>query len=221
VNDHLVQPEAMIFDLDGTLFKTETSIIPAYHAAFEQLRQEGLFSGETPPDERILGSLGMLLEQIWENVMPEASQETRSRADELLLHYQVEGLKKGIGELYPEVESTLKELHQRGIRLFTASNGLETYVKKVIEYKGLSSLFEGLYTAGEFNTRSKVDLVRLLLERYRIGSAWMIGDRSSDVEAGKENGLTVIGCNYGGFSKPDELEGSNVIITSFSELASL
>lgn len=211
-------PEAIIFDVDGTLFKTETSILPAYHATFEQLRQEGLYSGETPPDERILGSLGMLLEQIWEKVMPGASQEMRNRADELLLYYQVEGLKKGEGELYPGVQSTLEQLHQKGVRLFTASNGLEGYVKNVIKYKGLSSLFEGLYSAGEFKTRSKVDLVRLLLERYQISSAWMVGDRSSDVEAGKENGLTVIGCNYAGFSNEGELEGSDTVISSFAEL---
>ncbi|UUZ93287.1 hypothetical protein LJK87_00265 [Paenibacillus sp. P25] len=30
----------------------------------------------------------------------------------------------------------------------------------------------------------------------------MVGDRSSDVEAGRANGLFVVGCDYAGFRKP-------------------
>ncbi len=52
------KPEAMIFDLDGTLFQTETLLLPAYYATFDQLRKEGLFQGETPPEKHILGALG-------------------------------------------------------------------------------------------------------------------------------------------------------------------
>jgi phosphoglycolate phosphatase len=211
-------PEAMLFDLDGTLFRTETLLLAAYDKAFDQLRLEGLHSGPTPPEERILGSLGMLLEQIWQRVMPEASMETRRRADVLLLQYQMAGLEQGDGVLYEGVEATLKELHSRGIRLFVASNGIEEYVRSVIEARGLGSLFEGLYSAGEFKTKSKVDLVKLLLKRYDIKSAWMVGDRSSDVEAGLKNGLTVVGCDYAGFRNKGELEGSHIRIQNFSEL---
>jgi phosphoglycolate phosphatase-like HAD superfamily hydrolase len=214
----MTQPEAMLFDLDGTLFRTETLLLPAYHASFDQLRREGLYSGETPPEERILGALGMLLEHIWERVMPETGLEARQRMDVLLLQYQLEGLQQGSGILYEGVEATLKELHARGIRLFVASNGLENYVKNVIEARGLGLVFEGLYSAGEYQTRSKVDLVRLLLEKYNIKSAWMVGDRSSDVEAGLKNGLTVVGCDYAGFGKDDELKGSHIRIQSFPEL---
>lgn len=215
------QPEAMIFDLDGTLFKTETLLLPAYYATFDQMRQEGIYAGATPPDERILGSLGMLLEYIWERVIPGSSNTVRRRADELLLQYQLDGLKQGLGELYPGVEAALQELHFRGVKLFVASNGLEQYVKEVVRHKGLSPLFVDLYSAGQYQTRSKVDLVRGLLDRYGIRSAWMVGDRSSDVEAGRENNLMVVGCDYAGFRKADELDNADRIITDFSQLLDL
>jgi phosphoglycolate phosphatase len=211
-------PEAMIFDMDGTLFRTETLLLPAYHAAFDQLKQEGLYRGETPPEELILGALGMLLEHIWDRVMPESSPEARRRVDELLLQYQMDGLLQGDGVLYEGVEETLRELHNRGIRLFVASNGLEDYVKQVAYAKGLGPLFEGLYSAGEYKTKSKIDLVSLLMNKHNISSAWMVGDRSSDVEAGLQNGLTVVGCDYAGFGKESELEGSHIVIRSFAEL---
>lgn len=212
------RPDGMLFDLDGTLFRTETVLLPAYHAAFEALRKEGLYEGETPPDERILGSLGMLLEQIWQRVIPDSPEQTRRRADELLLKYQLEELKAGRGELYPNVKTTLEALRGLGVRLFVASNGLEAYVKGVVVAHGLSGLFEGLYSAGEFKTRSKVELVRLALDRHHLQTAWMVGDRSSDVEAGKKNGLTVVGCDYAGFGAAHELEGSDILITDFSDL---
>lgn len=215
------KPEAMIFDLDGTLFQTETLLLPAYHAMFDTLKAEGTYTGETPDESLILGSLGMLLEQIWQRVMPDADIQVHRRADELLLQYQIDRLRGGEGQMYEEVAATLAELRRQGIRLFVASNGLEAYVKGVIEQKELAPLFEGLYSAGEFQTRSKVDLVRRLMETYGVNTAWMVGDRSSDVEAGLENGLTVIGCDYAGFRKEGELEGAHAVISKFSDLLTL
>lgn len=220
---HKQKPDALIFDLDGTLFQTETLLLPAYHATFEQLRMEGLYCGETPPEQHILSGLGMLLDQIWEMIMPETEEKVHRRADELLLNYQLEGLARGEGALYEGVAQTLTVLRKQGIRLFIASNGLEDYVKRVIQNKGLLSLFEtgGLYSAGEHKTRSKVDLVRKLMQEHNVAHAWMVGDRSSDVEAGHANGLFVVGCDYAGFRKTGELDRADVRIRRFDELLDL
>ncbi|OME90861.1 MULTISPECIES: HAD family hydrolase [Paenibacillus] len=217
----LIKPEAMIFDMDGTLFQTETLLLPAYHKLFDILREEGHYEGETPDEELMLGCLGMLLEDIWKIVMPNGTSAAHRRADELLLQLELEGLNNEAAVLYPEVKETLEELHRRGVRLFVASNGLEHYVKGIAEARGIMSLFEGVYSAGEHGTASKVDLVRLLLDEHDIRDAWMVGDRSSDVEAGKENGQTVIGCHYAGFGGEQELKGSDVVIHSFSHLLKL
>lgn len=214
------RPEAMIFDLDGTLFQTETLLLPAYHATFAQLRAEGKYNGETPPEQHILGALGMMVEHIWREVMPEADESVLRRAEELLTAYQLEGLARGEGALYDDVADTLKELSALGIRLFVASNGLEPYVRGVIRSQGLEPLFEeeGLYSAGQYRTRSKVDLVKLLLEKHGITEAWMVGDRSSDVEAGHRNGLFTVGCDYASFGKPGELDRADARIESFRQL---
>lgn len=215
------KPEAMIFDMDGTLFQTESLLIPAYHATFDQMRKEGTFTGSTPDEAVIIGCLGMLLPEIWRRVLPEAEETVRRRADELFIRYELDYLQKGYGELYPGVADTLARLQEAGIRLFVASNGLEEYVRGVARVMGIGSLFEELYSAGEHRTSSKVELVRLLLERHAVASAWMVGDRSSDVEAGLKNGLIVIGCDYAGFGDGSELAGSHVRIRSFAELAGL
>ncbi|WP_237690909.1 HAD family hydrolase [Paenibacillus caui] len=218
---HLSKPQAMVFDMDGTLFKTETLLLPAYYQVFDRLREEGLYKGETPPEERILGSLGMLLEEIWKIVMPDEDLAVHRRADELLLEMELKGLKEENTELYPQVAKTLHRLKERGVALFVASNGLEHYVKGIAEAHGIASLLGGLYSAGEYQTRSKVDLLHLLMDRHHLDHVWMVGDRSSDVEAGKKNGQTAIGCNYAGFGNEDELKGADAVITSFDQLLSL
>lgn len=217
----LKKPEAMIFDMDGTLFQTESLLIPVYHRLFDILREEGHHEGPTPPDELMLGCLGMLLPDIWNKVIPNATDEAKARADELLLQLELEDLKAGSGVLYPGVKETLQELHSRGVKLFVASNGLEHYVKEIAGIHGIAEWFDDLYSAGEFSTASKVDLVKLLLDKHQIKNAWMVGDRSSDVEAGVKNGQTVIGCAYAGFGNEDELKGSNAYINDFTELLEL
>ncbi|MGO4181621.1 HAD family hydrolase [Paenibacillus sp. MCAF9] len=217
----LRKPEAVIFDMDGTLFETDKLLVPVHHRVFETLREEGLYEHETPPVERLLSCLGMLLEDIWRKVMPDSTEAARKRADVLLLQYEREGLERGEGELYPFVEKTLRELHSRGIKLFVASNGLEEYVKGVAEFKGIAPLFDGLYSAGEYETSTKVDLVARLLKDHNIQSAWMVGDRSSDVEAGKGNGLQTIGCAYATYGRASEIEGADVLINDFRELLPL
>lgn len=212
----------MIFDLDGTLFQTDTLLIPAYERTFEQLKAEGKFSGDVPSVQIMIGALGNLLLDIWKKLLPDASEKMIREADELLLMHQLQGLENGEGNLFPDVEHVLARLKQDGIRLFIGSNGLEPYVKGVLKNKKLDHMFEGIYSAGEYRTQSKIELVRLLLQRHHIDHAWMVGDRTSDVEAGKANGLTVIGCDYAGFGNAKrELQEADHIITRFSDLLTL
>lgn len=215
------QPDAMVFDLDGTLFRTETLLETVHRRLFATLREEGLYTQPAPPPERLYGSLGMLLEDIWKRVMPDSSPAARARANELLLQYELEELAAGRGQLYEGVPETLRELKRRGVRLFVASNGLGPYVRSVVESKGIGDLFAGLYSAGEHGTASKADLVRLLMEEHGVSDAWMVGDRSSDVEAGRRNGLFVVGCDYAGFARGGELDGADVVIRRFAGLLDL
>ncbi|REK75835.1 HAD family hydrolase [Paenibacillus paeoniae] len=218
------RPDAVIFDMDGTLFETDKLLIPVHERVFRTLREEGLYVEEAPPAERLLSCLGMLLDDIWREIMPGSSEAARRRADELLLQYELEGLLAGEGALYPYVEETLQQLKEDGVKLFVASNGLEGYVKGVAEQKGIASLFDGVYSAGEYNTASKVDLVARLLQDHHLdfpASIWMVGDRSSDVEAGRGNGLKTIGCAYARYGRASELEDADVQINDFRELLEL
>lgn len=209
--------EAVILDVDGTLFQTEKIALPAFRQTFERLQQELLYDGEVPSDDKILSVLGMTIPEVWETLLPNASMEIRDRANEWLAHLEIRMMEDGQGKLYPHVEATLHALHQRGVHLYTASNGEQRYVETVIATQGLTPLFAKLYCAGAYKTEDKADLVKLLLDDLGHRNAVMVGDRQSDIRAGRANGLFTIGCQFG-FAKPHELDGADRLIDSFDQL---
>lgn len=213
-------PCAVIFDMDGTLFRTEEVAIPAFKKTFQQLKKEGLFEGEVPSDNKLTSVFGMTLKEIWDELLPGCADDVKEKADQIMLREEMKALKEGKASLYPEVKETLSKLKERGVSLFVASNGLEEYIKAVCDHFQITDWFEDLYSAGRFQTDSKVQLVAKLLADYSIEKGAMVGDRDSDIEAGKENDLFTVGCAFG-FSKKGELANADVIVDRFSDVFSV
>lgn len=208
---------AVLFDMDGTLLQTEKLAVPAFQKTFEDLREQKLWDGQTPDEDKLTNVLGMTIAQLWETLLPEANEKTRMIADRLLLENEIALLQQGVTDLYPGVREQLQQLHDKGIALFVASNGREEYIDAICEHFSIKQLFTDLYSAGRFQTKSKNDLVAKLLKEYRVENGVMVGDRHSDVEAGKTNGLFTIGCDFG-FARPGELDGADIVIHDFTEL---
>ncbi|MGZ4107912.1 MAG: HAD family hydrolase [Tumebacillaceae bacterium] len=209
--------EAVIFDVDGTLFQTEKVAIPAFKRTFEALKQKGLYHGDIPSEDKITSVFGMTIPELWETLLPDASMDVRDQANELLAHEELTSLENGVGEPYPGVKETLQCLKDEGYKIYTASNGEERYVATVIEALGLNDYFTRLYSAGEYKTEKKEDLVALLLKQENITRAVMIGDRRSDITAGLANNLHTVGCDFG-FAKDGELKDAHDLIQSFDDL---
>ncbi|MBA4495851.1 HAD family hydrolase [Paenactinomyces guangxiensis] len=216
--------KAIIFDLDGTLFQTEKVAVPAFQETFRYLKEKGRYSGPAPSVMEIQSVFGLTHDEIWQKLMPGADPLTKAEADRIMLEKELELLEQGKGELFPEVEETLRKLQRAGWGLFIASNGVGPYVRGALESKGIIDLFQDIYTAGDHETKSKVDLVRICKQNAGITEGYMVGDRSSDVKAGRENNLTVIGCRYAGFPRfgeEDELAVADYKIEAFKDLLTI
>jgi len=208
--------DAIIFDFDGTLFQTEKLAIPSFKQTFEQLQEEG-YDIKVPSESDMLSVIGMTLEEIWNKLLPHLSTEVHEMANRYMLYNEIKGVKEKVGALYPGVVDTLNDLKNNGYRLFIASNGLKEYIKAVSEAFRIAEYFEAIYTAGEFHTETKIELAKRLIKDYSIKKAIMVGDRKSDVDAGRANQLYVVGCNFG-FSSLDELNDADIMIEHFSQL---
>ena len=55
------------------------------------------------------------------------------------------------------------------------------------------------------------------MNKYDIKEAAIVGDRLSDINAAKDNGLFAIGCNFD-FAQEDELVQADIVIDDLMEL---
>ncbi len=180
-----------IFDLDGTLFRSETVTVPAVKDAFKKF-------GLSPPSKRlILSGIGKVTERFYKELLLNHDEsfipliKVESSKNELLF------LKQGKGRLYAGVKKVLKELKHRGIPLGLASNSNQRYFRGVIHAFALSTFFEQTICAGDREGFRKKELVKIVKDALGVETSIVVGDREEDIMAAKANGLQSIGCLYG------------------------
>ena len=178
----------VIFDLDGTLFRTETVDIDAFNGAF---RQNG-FAERTA--EEILSMIGVPLEGICTGLLRTNDRHVINKIKSDVIKLE-DILIEEKGELYPGVIDFLKRLKQAGFTLCICSNGNEEYVLKIAEKFRLPDYFGTIWFEKAGITKSNA--VGILKEKYQADKFIMVGDRSSDINAATDNGGVSIGALYG------------------------
>lgn len=192
----------VVFDLDGTLNKTETFAVPSI---LDGLKDYGIthFSasdimetfGEIDEDTNKLffGSRHKeLAYEFWKKV--EYYQETRY---------------KDKFNTYDGVIELLISLKEKGYLLSICSNADINYIElvckrlKLIEYMDfLQPLVLG---------KTKNDTLGMLLEKVKPDKSIMVGDRYFDMEAARTNRIPFIGCEYG-FARESELDKGDILV---------
>ncbi|MGF7398337.1 HAD family hydrolase [Thermoanaerobacterium thermosaccharolyticum] len=212
----------LLFDFDGTLFKTDTIAVPAYRKVFSMLKENGLYKGEIPSEEEVKNVMGMTSEFIYNRLMPGSTNNEKNIVRNFVIQEEISLVKTGYGELYPHVYDTLSYLFYSNYIMYVASNGMLEYVKAISESMNIIGFLKKIYTSYDYNINKKDELVSMILEKENIPKnyAYMIGDRELDIIAGKSNNLKVIGCRYG-YANKDELNDADIIIDNFNELCSL
>lgn len=208
--------QAVIFDMDGTLFRTETILERALDEVFERLRNEGQWQGATPIDT-YRNIMGVPLPVVWETLLPYHETAVREATDTYFLMRLVENIKSGNGALYPGVTELLEQLSAMGHTIFIASNGLILYLEAIVSHYGLNRWVTETYSIEQIETLNKGDLVAQIVAKYDIQDGFVVGDRLSDILAAKANGLIAIGCRFD-FSQDDELKQADHIIDGLAEI---
>ena len=210
--------ELWLFDMDGTLFRSEQVAVPCFHSILARMRAAGMDAPAQVADGRILATLGLTHDRIWRELLgrPLAKSE-QEQADAWLLAEEVAAIRAGRGALYDGVPETLAALRADGAVLAVASNGQQAYIEAIAQYFGLDRLFAGLFSAAGCRVDSKVELVRIALSRHPHARGFMVGDRFTDIEAGLQNGLYTIGCAFG-FAQAGEFAGAVRVVRQFAEI---
>ena len=207
-----MKPESLIFDIDGTLWDSRALVAEGYN---EVLNREGYPELCVDPED-LKKLFGKTMTEIADILLATVPEEKRYGIMDQCMEV-------GDGKLlddpcdigYPGVVETLEELSKR-YRLFIVSNSQCGYPETTMDKLGIGHLIEGHMCFGDTGT-DKGTTIRILMEKYGIGSAVYIGDTQGDYEASCNAGLPFVWVSYG-FGVP---EGYAYKADSFPELAEI
>ncbi|WP_226673377.1 HAD family hydrolase [Rossellomorea aquimaris] len=211
--------QALIFDMDGTLFQTDRILEASLDDAFERLRALNQWDAETPI-QKYREIMGVPLPKVWETLLPDHSQEEREQTDAFFLERLILNISEGKGALYPHAQEVFSYLIENDYTIYIASNGLIDYLNAIVDYYDMDRWVSETFSIQHIESLNKSDLVGSIVDKYEITSGAVVGDRLSDIHAGKDNGLLSVGCRFD-FAREEELAEADVIIEDLLELKSL
>lgn len=205
----------VLLDLDGTITDPRHGITASYQFA---LRAVGI---DPPPVEELLWVIGP---SIWD-VAPRFGITDPDVAERFVSTYRDRHSSDGLHEYdpipgMPEMVADL-DADGRTIALATAKPLLQAGA--TLEHLGLRDHVDALGCASLDRSRThKTDIVAALLVDLghpEPASVVMVGDRATDVQAGRHHGLATIGVSWG-FASPGELEaaGPDLLASSVPDL---
>ena len=93
---------------------------------------------------------------------------------------------------------------------------MKEYLRAIVTYYALDKWVIETFSIEQIQSLNKGDLVKSIMNKYDIKEA-VVGDRLSDINAAKDNGLLAIGCNFD-FAQEDELAHADIVIDDLIEL---
>lgn len=130
-----------------------------------------------------------------------------------------------LSHLYPGVETGLRWLQSRQVKLGCVTNKPEAFTLPLLDFLGIRQFFE-VVISGDSLPQKKPHPAPLLhgVEFFRVSvdKALMIGDSVSDVEAARAAGLKIVCMSYG-YNHGADIRSANpdAVIDSFAELENL
>ncbi len=181
----------IIFDLDGTLFNSETSVLPAVQ---EALKNIGLPASKV---DFILSLMGEETRNFCTKLLSSYGKEGMEKYDDFLKALWVSEAKhiKINGELYDGIRDILEKLSVQGHILTICSNATTEYIDYVLETQGIGKYFDLIKSAESMTDKGAG--VKELMESVEHSKAVMVGDRTHDLEAARVNSIPFIGVLYG------------------------
>lgn len=207
----------IIFDLDGTLIDSSTSILDSFKSAFLSCELTPIKTLNSdvigPPLMEILAVLSGTTDQ---NILTNLAHEFK-------LHYDADGFKKTI--VFPGISSILRELKNSGINMYIATNKRIYPTMKIINLLQWNDIFKGVYALDSISPSavSKAQLISSIIKDNNLikNSVVYIGDREEDQVAAFDSDIDFIMATWGyeenkkKFIEADKIITPSELLTKF------
>lgn len=191
--------DAIIFDLDGTLWDTLDISIKS----LEEIKSKYQDITKKITREQVKASMGKSFDEIVELYYSYLPKEKAINYAKEAFNRNIENLLKYGGTLYANTKHTILELSQK-YKLYIVSNCIEGYIESFFNTSGLQNYFEDYESNGKTGL-TKGENIKLVIKRNKINHAIYVGDTMTDKVAADWAGIPFIYASYG-FGKVDKYD---------------
>lgn len=213
--------DIVLFDLDGTLIDSGTSIISCISRV---LSEENI---ALPAKSELRRFIGPPLQKGLEDICGFSKDISKLLTKKYRAYYEEHYYK--LAQLYPGVLNLLSDLKAAGCLITTATSRPETSALRTMKYYNLDKLLDVIVTAKD----ERPDIPKKELIETAIGKcseiagkkdlkSIMVGDTYYDMTGAKLAAVPAIGVTYGYGTKQELLEnGADFLASSVEELRKL
>ena len=211
--------EAVIFDVDGTIWDAVQEVAESWTEVFSRFPET---KEKVVHASDLESYMGLTMEQIGEGLLPDLSKEKREEIMCYVMDYENVYLAEHPGKFYPDFFTCLKNLQENGKKLYIVSNCQSGYIEAMLSAAKLSlgagKDIQDIECFGNTG-KSKAENISLLMERNRLSKEKTVylGDTELDRESAEKAGIAFIFAAYG-FGSPKQYAAK---IQALSELPKL
>ncbi|EFU61908.1 MAG: HAD family hydrolase [Pauljensenia sp.] len=204
----------VLFDVDGTIVDSAPAVMGAFRAVLSD------FGLPVPDDRRLRGYVGPPL---WHSFA-----DLGYSGD--LLADLVAGYRRRYADHYLDpvpfagVPQLLRDLHERGVPLATATSKQAPMALAQMQHLGLTDVFDVIAGATPDPSSTKATVIREALAQLErrgvdVGAPLLVGDSLWDVIGGHEAGIPVLGVGWG-YATAGGLDDAEEVCEGVEELRS-
>lgn len=183
--------EFFVFDWDGTICDTISSIIKAYQYAAEQM------GFEVPSNYLVRSTIGMSTQRCLSICCPECPAH---KYEEYFKHYTSYYIPhEAQNSLVPGIEELLRDMQKLNLRMGIATGKSRRGMNRVLTKFNLTGLFESVQTSDVNFSKPNPQMLENISEESGVecSKMLMIGDSSLDLLMADNAGAAGLGVSYG------------------------
>lgn len=207
---------AILFDLDGTLVDSLEDLTDAAN------HMRAAFGHPLLDSSTVRGMVGKGSRNLVQQALATDSAELIDQGLQLFTSYNRDHIADK-SSLYPGIRETLQQLADQGLPMAVVSNKNESLSRLVLETLKIDHFFSTICGGDTFPERKPSPLPLIRVTNY-LGIApdetVIVGDSSNDIQAGRQAGITTIGCTWG-YGGPDELQQADFLADSCGQIAGI